>query len=99
MMNPRIKDVKPNPDYTLTLTFTNGEVRIFDVKPYLDKGIFRELRNMSIFNSVRPFLGSIQWQNGQDFCPDTLYLEGVKKRDDAARKVHERPRIMSESSL
>ncbi|MGQ9625524.1 MAG: DUF2442 domain-containing protein [Anaerolineae bacterium] len=76
-MNPRVIAVKPNPDYTLTLTFANGEVRRFDVKPYLDKGIFRELRDMSLFNSVIPFLGSIQWRNGQDFCPDTLYLESI----------------------
>ncbi len=32
---------------------------------------------MSLFNSVRPFLGSIQWKNGQDLCPDTLYLESI----------------------
>jgi hypothetical protein len=76
-MNPRVTAVKPNPDYTLTLTFTNGEVRSFDVKPYLDMGIFTELKEMSVFNSVKPFLGSIQWQSGQDFCPDTLYLESV----------------------
>ena len=74
-MNPRIKDVKPNDDYTLILTFTNDEVKIFDLKPYLDIGIFKELREKSKFNSVRPFLGSIQWQTGQDLCPDTLYLE------------------------
>jgi hypothetical protein len=74
-MNPRVSEVKPNRDYTLTLTFTNGEKRVFDVKPYLDKGIFRELKEPSMFNTVRPFLGSIQWKNGQDFCPDTLYLE------------------------
>ena len=85
-MNPRIQNVKPNPDHTLTLTFTNGEVKIFDVKPYLDKGIFQELRDMSVFNSVRPFLGSIQWQNGQDFYPDTLYLDGVKKDCTAAKR-------------
>ncbi len=53
-MNPRVAEVKPNPDRTLTLTFTNGEVRTFDVNPYLDKGIFRELKDMSLFNSVRP---------------------------------------------
>ncbi len=87
IMNPRVKDVKPNPDYTLTLTFTNGEIRIFDVEPYLDKGIFRELRDMGVFNSVKPFLGSIQWQNGQDFCPDTLYLDGVKERNGAATEL------------
>jgi hypothetical protein len=77
-MNPRIKDVKPNSNYTLTLTFTNDEVKIFDVKPYLDKGIFKELTNVNLFNSVKPFLGSIQWNNGQDLCPDTLYLESEK---------------------
>jgi len=77
IMNPRVKDVQPHPNYTLVLTFTNGEVKVFDVKPYLDKGIFKELRDMSIFNSVKPFLGSVQWCNGQDFCPDTLYLDGV----------------------
>ena len=36
-MNPRVKDVKPNPDYALTLIFTNGEVEIFDVKPHLQR--------------------------------------------------------------
>ncbi len=61
-MHPRVKAVKPNVDYTLTLTFTNDEVKVFDVKPYLDKGIFKELRDLSLFNSVKPFLGSIQWQ-------------------------------------
>lgn len=81
-MNPRVKAVKPNPDYTLTLTFTNGEVRRFDVKPYLGIGIFQELRDLSAFNSVRPFLGSVQWVNGQDFCPDTLYEESVPVLDE-----------------
>lgn len=74
-MNPRIKAVKPNEDYTLTLTFANDEVKLFDVSPYLNIGVFRELKDMRLFNSVKPFLGSIQWRNGQDFCPDTLYLE------------------------
>ncbi len=72
-MNPRVQAVKPNPDYTITLLFTNDQVRRFDVKPYLDKGFFQELKEMSLFNSVRPCLGSVQWKSGQDFCPDTLY--------------------------
>jgi len=65
------------PDFTLVLTFTNHEVRVFDVKPYLDRGIFKELNDLGYFNAVRPFLGSIQWPNGQDFCPDTLYLQST----------------------
>ena len=76
-MNPRVKDVKPQPNYSLLLVFTNNEQKIFDVKPYLEKGIFKELHNLSLFNSVKPFFGSIKWKNGQDFCPDTLYEESV----------------------
>ena len=76
-MNPRVKEVQPNSDYTITLTFENSEVRRFDVKPYLEIGIFQELKNISVFNSVRPFLGSVQWKNEQDFDPDMLYLDSV----------------------
>jgi hypothetical protein len=90
-MHPRVKAVKPNVDYTLTLTFTNDEVKVFDVKPYLDKGIFKELKELSIFNSVKPFLGSIQWQNGQDFCPDTLYLDGLTTVIKNKNKVLPKP--------
>jgi hypothetical protein len=76
-MNPRVELVKPNPDYTLTLVFSNGEIRLFDVKPYLEFGIFKELKDRSLFNSVKPFMGSIQWQNGLDLCPDTLYMDSI----------------------
>ena len=76
-LNPRVKAVQPQPDYTLRLTFTNGEVRLFGVKPYLSKGIFQQLQNLEVFNSVRPFLGSIQWSNEAHLCPDTLYEKGV----------------------
>ena len=76
-MNPRIVNVKPEQNFTLLLTFSNGEVKRFDVKPYLEIGIFKELQDLSVFNSVKPFLGSIQWANGVDLCPDTLYLESI----------------------
>ena len=74
-MNPRVKEVQAKPDYILEIIFTNHEKKLFDVKPYLDKGNFNELKDYLIFKSVRPFLGSIQWENGLDLCPDTLYLD------------------------
>ena len=74
-MNPRVKYVKPLTNYRLLLEFTNGEWRVFDVKPYMDKGIFKQLQSLSVFNSVKSVDGSVQWQNEADFCPDTLYLE------------------------
>ena len=80
-MNPRVVAVQANPDYTLTILFTSGESKRFDVKPYLDKGIFRELLDPVAFRRVKPFLGSIQWAGGQDLCPDTLYEESEPDRE------------------
>jgi len=74
-MNPRIKEVKPLSNYQLLLKFDNNEKRIFDVKPYLEIGVFKQLKSISTFNSVRIEYGTIQWNNEIDFCPDTLYLE------------------------
>lgn len=91
-MHPRIVDVKPAADYTIILTFTSGEVRVFDVKPYLSKGIFKELQDKKVFNGVKPFLGSIQWPSGQDFCPDTLYVDSVSLPDaDSAAETNDFP--------
>ena len=60
-------------------------------RPYLDRGIFSELKAPRIFNAVRPFLGSVQWPNGQDFCPDTLYLQGTPIENDTPLKAQVAP--------
>jgi hypothetical protein len=77
-MNPRVKKVYPLENYRLHLIFTNGEEKVFDVKPYLETGIFKALKDIKLFNSVRPFLGSVIWEKNIDLCPDTLYMEGKK---------------------
>jgi len=76
-MSPEAIKVIPNDDYTLTITFDNGEIRIFDIKPYLDKGIFTELKNMEYFKKVRVDDMTISWNNKQDICPDILYEDSV----------------------
>jgi hypothetical protein len=73
----KVISAKANNDYSLTLKFNDGLIKRFDVKPYLDKGIFRELRNLDYFKNCRIVFGTVQWQNEQDFAPETLYLEGV----------------------
>jgi hypothetical protein len=77
-MNPEVVDVKPEKNYTLHLWFTNGEEGFFDVKPYLDYEVFQALKDEKMFQTVRPFLGTIQWANETDLCPDTVYLDSVK---------------------
>jgi hypothetical protein len=74
-MHPRVKAVQPIQDYVLEIVFSNNETKRFDVKPYLNFGLFSELRDVAIFQSATAVLGTVSWQNGLDICPDTLYLE------------------------
>ena len=48
-----VKNVIPTNNYNLILTFENGVKRQFDMNPYLNTGIFNELRDISKFQSVR----------------------------------------------
>ncbi len=68
-----VKQVKPIEDYQLILTFSNGEKRMFDMKPYLKKGIFRELRDVSLFNTAHVSFDTVEWDNEADFDPEALY--------------------------
>jgi len=76
-MNPRVKDVEPQSNYTLLITFNNGEHKLFDVKPYLSEGVFTALKDDCLFSQVKPFNGSILWPGELDLCPDTLYEDGI----------------------
>lgn len=72
-MRPRATDVKPLDDYTLLVTFSNMEKRVFDMKPYLGFKPFDQLKNRALFTAVRVGGLSIEWATGQDICPDELY--------------------------
>ena len=73
----RVIDAKANEDFSLDLKFDDGSVKRFDVTPYLNLGVFRELRDADYFKQVTIGYGTVQWPNEQDISPDTLYIEGV----------------------
>ncbi|MGD9993624.1 MAG: DUF2442 domain-containing protein [Salinivirgaceae bacterium] len=73
-----IKDVIPQDDYLLLLTFENGEKRQFDMKPYLEFGIFKELKDIHLFKTVKIRFDSIEWDNEADFDPEVLYKNSQK---------------------
>jgi hypothetical protein len=75
-MNPRVKSIEPMPDFMLEVVFNNNEKKTFDVKPYLNLGLFKELKDPSLFQTAIAKEGTVVWQNGLDICPDTLYIEG-----------------------
>lgn len=73
-MRPKAVKVEPLENYILKITFENGEIKKFDVKPYMEHKSFEELKKISIFNTVKISGLSIAWVNGTDICPDELYI-------------------------
>lgn len=69
----RVKNVKPLYNFELEIEFTSNEVKIFDMKPYLNHPIYKDLNNIDSFNKVKVAFNTIQWENGADFDPDSLY--------------------------
>ncbi|APB34277.1 hypothetical protein GlitD10_1951 [Gloeomargarita lithophora Alchichica-D10] len=72
-----VKVVKPLDDYRIYVEIANGRCGIFDLKPYLDRGVFQELRDQHYFNQVGIFLGAVTWPHEQDIAPETLLTEMV----------------------
>lgn len=77
-MNPRVKEVTPLADYQLKITFTNGETGIYNCRPLLNFGVFKELKDEVYFRQVRAEGGTVIWPHEQDICPDTVYLDSEK---------------------
>lgn len=78
-----VSEVTVLPEYRLLLTFENSERRIFDMSPYLERGIFRELKEDGVFRSVRVAFDTVEWPNGADIDPETLYQESIAALDIA----------------
>lgn len=73
-MNPYVTCVTPQPGHRLLLEFDNREMRLFDLTPYLQRGVFRALRDSPDFGLARVVDGSIEWPGEIDLSHDTLYL-------------------------
>lgn len=72
-MFPAVISVKVLPLYELHLVYKNGEERILDMKPYLNTGIFKQLKDEKVFNSVKVSFDTIEWMNEIDIDPEIAY--------------------------
>ena len=72
----KVTAVRANEDYTLDLSFSDGSVKRFDMKPYLKYEVFKELNDLTYFKQVKLAFGTVQWPHDQDLAPETLFVEG-----------------------
>ena len=70
-----VKTVRPLDDFRIYVEIEDGRKGVFDLKPYLDHGVFQELRDKQYFNRVGIVFGAVTWPHEQDIAPETLVAE------------------------
>jgi hypothetical protein len=61
-------------DFSMLITFSTGEKRLFDGTLLWDKEAFAPLRDESVFNNFILQHGILTWDNGNiDIAPEYLY--------------------------
>ena len=78
-----IKQARPLKNHQVLVVFENGEERVFDLTPYLTHGVYRQLQDETLFKAVRVGFDTLEWPNGADLCPETVYKESVPVTKDS----------------
>jgi hypothetical protein len=74
--SPYVTAVTAIPPYTVEVTFDDGTRRRIDLKDRLWGPVFEPLLDPDYFAKVRVGLTTIEWPNGADIAPETLYEIG-----------------------
>lgn len=64
-------------NYHLEIKFSTGEIRLFDARPYLTKGLFCRLQDEKLFMQAYVALDTVCWPGDLDIAPETLYDRSI----------------------
>lgn len=73
---PKVTKVQVLENFELRLEFTDGSLKYFDVKPYLQYPAFEPLKQGSLFAKSHVANGTVAWDDRLYLAPETLYLKG-----------------------
>ncbi|MCD8048476.1 MAG: DUF2442 domain-containing protein [Clostridia bacterium] len=68
-----VREVQPQNDYTLILTFADGEKKVYNALPLLEKSIYAPLKNRAFFLRAKVSGSSVSWSDDIDIAPEHLY--------------------------
>lgn len=77
-ITPDILQVKALDDYLLYIVFDTKEEKIYDMKDLIDKiEFYKKLKDKAYFKQVKAMGETVQWNNGEDVCPENLYNDSI----------------------
>lgn len=84
----KITAVKPLEPYKIEVKFNDGTKKKIDIAPILYGRLFSPLRNPELFKHVilNKEVATIEWPNGADFDPETLY-NWERYKDELAERA------------
>ncbi len=68
-----VTKVVPREDFCLELWFNTGDHRLFDARPYLNRGVFTPLQDVALFKQAFVAQDTVCWPGDLDIAPETLY--------------------------
>lgn len=70
-----VTEVQALDGYRISVSFEDGKRGVFDMRPYLGRGVFKALENPAYFRLVSVENGTASWPNGADMAPERLYTD------------------------
>ncbi len=78
-MYPSVTKVIYKDNYHVYVEFDNNECGILNMEPFLDFGVFSQIKDLNLFSKVRVSFDTIEWENGIDLDPQFVYDKCVKE--------------------
>ena len=76
-LSPDAVSVTVKDDHSLLVAFSNGETRLFDMKPLLSRKCYAKLADKTFFSRAFIQYGCVTWPGDIDIDPDWLYEDSV----------------------
>lgn len=95
-MLKKVIQVKPNNDFTVHVYFDDGHIKLFDVKPFLNKGVFSAISDIGTFLELCTVMnGTLAWDISRifdptkciDIDPETIYSTSTSVADPLDQKI------------
>ena len=81
-ITPRIIEVKALRDYYIYLKFKTGEEKVYDMTRCIEEiEYYKNLKERKYFEKVKPRGTTVEWENGEDVCPENLYYDSIDFKD------------------